>query len=277
MDALDERQARADGLMVFWAQPGNWVYKRFDGTQWQIFVSDELPQTVFDLTTDTGGRVYFSGYSAPLFQDKIVIFNPADTTWSAVDLFAAGNAVINGSEVEADKSGNVWFGTDQGLGKQAADGSVAVFPTPGFGQWPNGWLELGIGPAGKVYVIHKGDPNNLDLILYEFDVNAAAWTPIPWPIPELAQFSNPIGRNWWHVDPKGRIWVAYGNRTWVRETGIWTEIVQSPDLFVNTFGSSPDGQVYLGFYAYLGRFNASGHIDGLLLHDAACISPSGVS
>lgn len=30
---LDERQARADGLIVFWAQPGNWVYKRFDGTQ----------------------------------------------------------------------------------------------------------------------------------------------------------------------------------------------------------------------------------------------------
>ena len=30
---FDERQARADGLMIFWAQPGNWVYKRFDGTQ----------------------------------------------------------------------------------------------------------------------------------------------------------------------------------------------------------------------------------------------------
>lgn len=31
--SVDERQARADGLIVFWAQPGNWVYKRFDGTQ----------------------------------------------------------------------------------------------------------------------------------------------------------------------------------------------------------------------------------------------------
>ncbi len=30
---VNERQARADGLMIFWAQPGNWVYKRFDGTQ----------------------------------------------------------------------------------------------------------------------------------------------------------------------------------------------------------------------------------------------------
>jgi len=30
---IDEPQARADGLILFWAQPGNWVYKRFDGTQ----------------------------------------------------------------------------------------------------------------------------------------------------------------------------------------------------------------------------------------------------
>ncbi|MCE7922751.1 MAG: hypothetical protein DYG98_06825 [Haliscomenobacteraceae bacterium CHB4] len=243
---------------------------QFDGAEWKLFDSPNIPETMLDMAVDGNGVLYFIGYSPPSFENELTIYDPAGDSWSTVDFSIFGSWSPYISELEVDESNNLWFSTDQGLGKRSSDGSLEIFPTPNSNQWSFNQMKVRTGPGGKVYIIEEDQFNSAGL--YEFDIASSEWTGIPWPVSGFPQWLDLYYLRWL-ADPQGRIWVAYSPngfgayQYWYWEAGIWNAVTDSlPGSFYN-LAYDGNGTVHFGFYEHIGRFKPSGRIEGLLRRD----------
>lgn len=242
----------------------------FDGSAWSLFDAPEIPEYVYDMAVSSNGTLFISGYSSPGFEDKIVHFNPANQTWNTIDFSIFGNWNSSVSDLEADEAGNLWFSTDQGLGKRSSDGSLEIFPTPGSGPGFFGQMEIKVGAGGKVFVLEITD---FALYLSEFDNLTGIWTEIPVNLQVPNQWQDPYYLRW-HVDQQNRIWMTCidvfldEQYFWFWDAGVWNSIPNALPTGCEAIASDGNGTVHFGMYKYVGRFKSSGRIEGLLRRDS---------
>ena len=117
------------------------VVKRVDSTWSKYSVPNDL-LTVRKMTCDSNGYIWMGGRTA---SGNMVIFNPADSQFLNVTT-SAGNGNLPNSNVWAitpDKEGNIWVGTDVGIGTFYCTGSL--FSTPGQVGCDATWIKVDQG------------------------------------------------------------------------------------------------------------------------------------
>ena len=117
------------------------VVKRVDSTWSKYSVPNDL-LTVRKMTCDSNGYIWIGGRTA---SGNMVIFNPADSQFLNVTT-SAGNGNLPNSNVWAitpDKEGNIWVGTDVGIGTFYCTGSL--FSTPGQVGCDATWIKVDQG------------------------------------------------------------------------------------------------------------------------------------
>jgi hypothetical protein len=103
------------------------VLKPADGSPWSKFTVPNDLQTVRKMIVDSNGYIWMGGRA----NGNMVVFNPADTQFLSLTT-ATGNGALPNADVwsiASDKEGNVWVGTDVGIGTFYCTGSL--FSTPG--------------------------------------------------------------------------------------------------------------------------------------------------
>jgi len=256
-----------------WSLTSAQKFLHFDGSNWSQFDSPELPKYLADYCVDSKGRLYVAGHSPPDYKPELKWHDPASNTWTKVDFSIFGNWESSFGDLAVDEADNLWFTSDEGLGKRnLSDGSLEIYPLPGGGSgWSSDVPEIQTGPGGLVYVVDGGEFFGGPTRLLQFNALTATWKEIPWAIvPNNESSDNLI----WHVDPQGRVWAAMNfgftepriSQYWYWDDGFWTKIEGLP-AGANDLCSDGKGNVYIGYHNFLAQFKTAGRIEGTLRRD----------